>query len=451
MIDKVIDTIVAISTPKGQGAIGIIRISGFKAKNIAEIITKKKIKPWIIQKTSFFSNDVLIDVGLVLFFEKPKSFTGEDVIEFHSHGSVLILNTLLFKVLELGARLAEPGEFSFRAYFNGKLDLLQAESINSLIQSNSLNDNNSILKSLTGLFSKKLKYINNNILLLRRDVEAFINFPDSIFFHEDHFINNFFCIKNEFFDFYNKIYFGNLNKNFFKVSIIGNTNVGKSSLFNFLLRNKRSIVSDIHGTTRDFIEEPYKINDNISLNLVDTAGFNLYFKTILEKSSLLKTFEQINKSYLIIYVFDVNQCFNAYDDKIFNMILKYFNKKKFLVVYNKIDLLNLSNKFKRNTDFIEFYISVKENLGLNELIKEINLNFSQSVNNLFFVDEKFLDSFFKIKNMFLECEKILISDYGFDFFSEELKKIYDEISNILGKNIESDVIKKIFSNFCLGK
>ncbi|HIH2762151.1 MAG TPA: P-loop NTPase family protein [Candidatus Azoamicus sp.] len=199
MFKKFLDTIVAISTPKGVGAIGILRLSGPDSIFIAEAITKKKIVNNIILKSKFFLNEDIIDFGLVLFFKKPKSFTGEDVIEFHTHGSDIILNNLLLKTIELGARFAEPGEFSFRAFFNGKLDLIQAESINNLIASNFACNNLSIIKSLIGVFSKDLKYILNNLLLLRRDLDAFIDFPDSIYFDELHFVNNFFLIKKNFF------------------------------------------------------------------------------------------------------------------------------------------------------------------------------------------------------------------------------------------------------------
>lgn len=296
MFKKFLDTIVAISTPKGVGAIGILRLSGSKSILIAKIITKKSIiKHNVIITSNFFINDKLIDFGLVLCFEKPKSFTGEDVIEFHTHGSEIILNNLLLKSIELGARLAEPGEFSFRAYFNGKLDLIQAEAINNLIHSTLSDKNSFILKSLNGIFSKDLKYILNNILLLRRDLEAFIDFPDNVYFDEYHFVNNLFLIKNFFLRLLDKITFNNLNSDTLKVSIVGNTNVGKSSLFNFLLKHKRSIVSDIHGTTRDFIEEKYNIHESIYLNLIDTAGFKGDFTTNLEKNTILRTFEQIKK------------------------------------------------------------------------------------------------------------------------------------------------------------
>ncbi|HIH2763398.1 MAG TPA: GTPase [Candidatus Azoamicus sp.] len=263
MLEKILDTIVAISTPKGIGAIGIVRLSGSKSIYIAETITKKKITHNVILNSKFFFNQELIDIGLILYFKKPKSFTGEDVIEFHAHGSKFILDKLLLKSIELGARLAEPGEFSFRAYFNGKLDLIQAESINNLINADCYSNNLSSIKSLIGIFSKELKYILNNILILRRDLEAFIDFPDSVFFDNSHFKNNFFLIKKKFFMLYDKINFSQLKSDFFRISIIGNTNVGKSSLFNFLLKNKRSLVSNVHGTTRDFIEEKYRVNENL--------------------------------------------------------------------------------------------------------------------------------------------------------------------------------------------
>ncbi|HIH2763080.1 MAG TPA: tRNA uridine-5-carboxymethylaminomethyl(34) synthesis GTPase MnmE [Candidatus Azoamicus sp.] len=451
MFKKILDTIVAISTPKGLGAIGIVRLSGSKSIFIAEKIIKKTILEHSILKSNFFFNDKIIDSGLLLYFKKPKSFTGEDVIEFHAHGSKLILDKLVLKSVEFGARLAEPGEFSFRAYFNGKLDLIQAESINNLITSDLFVNNSSIIKSLIGIFSKDLKYILNNMLLLRRDIDAYIDFPDSIYFDKNHFINNFFLVKKKFFSLYDKISFYNFKSDFFKVSIIGNTNVGKSSLFNFLLNNKRSIVSNIHGTTRDFIEEKYKVHENFCLNLIDTAGFKNDFTSNLEKTTILRTFEQIKKSSLIIYMFDVTECSHAFKDNFFNLILNNFKNKDIIVVYNKIDLLKHKYDEHINDNIPNFFISIKEELGLNNLIKHINNKFSFINDEVYFVDKKFLELFINIKSHFIECEEMLNSSFNLDVLSNYFKIIYNDLSKIIGKNVEIDVIKKIFSNFCLGK
>ena len=354
MFKNFLDTIVAISTPKGIGAIGIVRLSGPKSLFIAEVLTKKKIKDNVITRSKFYLNNSIIDFGLVLYFKKPKSFTGEDIVEFHTHGSEVILNSLLLEAINLTARLAEPGEFSFRAYLNGKLDLIQVEAINSLINSNFTSNNLSIVKSLIGIFSKDIKYILNSILLLRRDLEAFLNFPDSVYFDESHFINNFILVKNRFFSLFEKINFNNVGCDFLKISIVGNANVGKSSLFNFLIKNKRSIVSNVAGTTRDFIEEKYKINENFFLNLVDTAGFKIDFTSNLDKNTILKTFEQIKKSSLIIYMFDVTENKSAFEDKIFTSILKNFKNKKFIIVYNKIDLVKNNSNFLKKIIYQNF-------------------------------------------------------------------------------------------------
>ena len=451
MIKKINDTIVAISTPRGKGGIGIIRLSGSKAYTIANIITKKKF--FIvdcIERTSFFGkNDVLLDFGLLLYFKKPKSFTGEDVIELHTHGSDLILDSILIRAIELGARLAEPGEFSFRSFFNGKIDLLQAESVNSLIKSNVSYYNNFILKSLSGAFSNEINMIMDKLLLLRRDLEAFIEFPDDITFSFKEFSINF----NEFmlfFDiFFDKLYTNCFVTDFFKITILGNVNVGKSSLFNLLLKKDRAITSNIPGTTRDFLESDFSL-DGVNFKLVDTAGFNDKSQCLIEQNGITKTFEQLEEASIIIFMFDINKISDI-EIKIFqNVLNNYESNSKIFLLKNKIDLINLKEKIVLHNKYIECYLSVRKNIGINLFLNKLKHVLFDIKDTSYMVNKRHYSLLLKVKKCLLNID-INKNDFSFDILAENLKNAYIFLSEILGKNFSESLINEIFSKFCIGK
>jgi len=452
MIEKLIDTIVAVSTSRGSSGIGIIRVSGSKSLFIASHISKKNIKSDVVQRSSFFGrNNVLLDFGIILYFSKPRSFTGEDVVEFHAHGNDLILDSLLLRIIELGARLAEPGEFSFRAFFYGKIDLLQAESINSLIKSKFLFHNTFILKSLSGSFSKKINIILDELLKLRQDLEACIEFPDDISFDFNLFFVKFDSIKILFNKLFDSLYIDYFISDTFNVVLLGDVNVGKSSFFNTLLKKNRAIVSSLPGTTRDFIEGDLNMDD-IKFKLVDTAGFNTSTTCFIEKTGISNTFEQLDKASIIIYMFDTNKISDPFECDIFKDIFKrYYSKKKFFVLKNKIDLLSCREKVVFHKNYVEFFISVKKNIGIDLFLNEFKKILSDVKNDSYMINKRHYNLFLKVKaniDNVNYCNGQLLS---LDICVENLKNAYLCLSEILGKQVSKDVMNEIFSNFCVGK
>lgn len=446
------DTIAAISTSKGGAGIGIIRLSGKKSLKIARIITKKNIKKNRVNYSNFYNlNNDIIDFGIVIFFMSPKSFTGEDVIEFHGHGSDLILDNLLSCILNLGARIAKPGEFTFRAYLNNKIDLLQAESINDLINSKNFLCNKFILKSLFGELSSEIRKIFNKILDLRTQLEAGLEFPNDIFVDRTIFYNKLFELNSDFELLFNKLCEKNSFLDSIKIVIIGNTNVGKSSLFNLLLKKDRSIISNIPGTTRDFIESSFELS-GFNFKLVDTAGFNDLSKCFIEKAGIAKTLEQIKDSLIILYMVDISKNEDPLNDKFFlNLINHYEEKIKIFLIKNKIDLLSMEEKIIFKKEYIEVLLSIKENRGIDLILNELKKILFEFAEKTYVVNKRNFSLFLKIKNDLSFIKKLKNSDIILDIYAENLKNCYNYFSEILGEKVSDDLLDQIFSKFCLGK
>lgn len=452
MLNKLCDTIVAVSTPRGCGGIGIVRLSGDKSFKIASIMLKhSSFEKRIICNTFLGKDDVILDYGMSLFFKKPRSFTGEDVIEYHAHGNDLILDSLVSRSIELGARLAEPGEFSFRAFFNGKIDLLQAESVNALILSKVESCNNFILRSLSGVFSNEINFILDRLLIIRSDLEAYIEFSDDVNFCFDAFIKNFFDVYNKFFLLFNKVYVNYFISDVLKIAILGDVNVGKSSFFNSLLKKDRSIVSNIPGTTRDFIEDEMELN-GFKFKLIDTAGFNKKSTCFIEKTGILKSFEQLEEASIIIVMFDASKNDNILESDILNTVLNSKNSKlKVFVLKNKIDLISVNEKVVYYDKYTEIYLSVKDNRGIDIFVNELKSVLSNVKKSLYMVNKRHFDLLLNAKNNFELCVSNIKNKSNLDLCAENLSVIYMCLSDIVGRYIYNDLINKIFSSFCIGK
>ncbi|CAL4041912.1 tRNA modification GTPase MnmE [Buchnera aphidicola (Phyllaphis fagi)] len=454
------DTIVAQSTPYGRSSVGILKISGTKSKDVAyKILGKIPIKKYVNYLSFLDSSGAIIDKGIALWFPSPHSFTGEDVLELQGHGNPVILDLLIKTITSIDhVRLANPGEFSERAFLNGKIDLIQAESIMDLIHSNSEESIKSSLRSLQGLFSKKIHTLINNILHLRVLIETIINFPEDDITISNNKINTELDIIVNDINMMNKIaYSGNILKEGVKVVIVGEPNSGKSSIFNSLLLNDTSIVTDIEGTTRDLIHECINIG-GIIFQITDTAGLRTTKNTI-EILGINKTWQQINLSDHILYVIDSSHANQLKLYQVFlNLSKKFPSKTRLTILFNKSDILDKKAylKIDKKTGKSKIFISAKTGDGI-EILKDhlkqeaIGLN----VNNFF--ESVFSARRRHVNILQLIRKKIQISQINwkklknFELLADDLRLVQNYFNKITGSVTSDEVLDSIFSNFCIGK
>ena len=441
-------TIVAIATANGIGSISIVRISGVNALEIATKISKKTtFQPRLATLSSLYDiNNEVIDEALVLYFKAPFSFTGEDVIEFQCHGGVAIANMLVNEALKYGARIANPGEFSKRAFFNNKIDLTKAEAISKIIEARSEDAVKLLARQLKGELTNFVNEIREDLLFMLAYTEVSIDYA------EDDLPSDIFeQIKNKM----GKIILKLSNTleascrregmiEGFKVAIIGKPNVGKSSLLNKLLNYDRAIISDIAGTTRDTIEESVKIGTHI-IKIVDTAGIR-DASDVIEKIGIEKSIQAINEADIVIALFDNSKICDDEDEKIIELINENSNKQ-ILKVLNKSDLKNLFDKTKID-DFIE--LSTKEDI--NPLIKKVELILDSNTHS----DEMTLIS----KRQIISVENTLYNinlsknplDSGeLEFFAHYITEALEQISSITRPYENDEMLDVMFGEFCLGK
>ena len=310
-------TIAAISTAKGVGGIGVVRVSGKHALKIAKNICNVDLSPRVAEFTSFKDKkNVTLDQGIVIYFPSPASFTGEDIVEFQGHGGVVVLNLILNACLSFGASLAEPGEFTKRAFLNNKLDLSQAESVADLINASTEAAAKSAINSLRGVFSIKINSLLKNLTDLRMFVEACLDFPeeDINFIDQGKVDKKLKNLNNDVSEILNSARHGQLLRDGVKVALIGQPNVGKSSLMNQLAKESKAIVTEIPGTTRDPIKSDISIQ-GIPIHLTDTAGLR-DTEDIVEKLGIEKTWESIKEADITLILVDVTDNDGRYEDKI---------------------------------------------------------------------------------------------------------------------------------------
>ena len=450
-------TIVAISTAPGIGGIGIIRMSGkdcFKILNkIFKPINNSTEKGYTIKYGKIFDGEEIIDEVLVSYFLEPKSYTTENMCEINSHGGNIIMKKILDLCLKNGAELAEPGEFTKRAFLNGRIDLTQAEAVIDIINSKTDKEAEASVNQLEGNLSKKIKEIREDLIAGLADIEVTIDYPE---YDEVEVTNNKIIKmleKNE--NKLNKLEQaftnGKILKEGISTAIIGRPNAGKSSLLNLLLNEERAIVTDVEGTTRDTIEE-YITLDGIPFKVVDTAGIRETEDTV-EKIGVKKAIEIANKSDLIIAIFDISKEINDEDKNILN-ILKNRNS---IILLNKIDLNNyLINEelFKEYSENI-IKISTKTQEGIEDLIQvmkkltqtdEINVDGENIV-----INSRHKISVVKAKESLKKAIETLEAGMPIDVISIYIKEILEELGKITGESVTDDVISEIFAKFCLGK
>lgn len=450
------DTIVALATNSGYSGIGIIRISGPAVFLVIKKYIKGIVKKKIINYVTFLNiSGHPLDQGIALLFLAPKSFTGEDVLEYHGHGNPILLNLLINQILSIpGIRLALPGEFSERAFLNGKIDLVQAEAISDLIHAQSEQAIKASLNSLKGSFSKKIKNIIEKLKSFCARLEVCINFPEDVN-TEKLLKKTYFFLSNIIFlikDIYKKAKNGSYLSKGIKIVISGPPNVGKSSLLNALLKKNASIVTHISGTTRDVIKHNIFIK-NIKYKLIDTAGL-CNSNNLIEKIGIELAKKEIFLCKYIFLVLDVSINLELNNTFIEKFIHQFYKKQKIIILFNKVDLIDTLPKIKKYKNVVScIFISAKKRIGLENLKFFLNKNdvLQDNIGSLFSARTRHLILLKKTLKILNLGNKSWEDLQSIDILSDYIRKSIQYMCQITGKFTHNDLLEKIFSNFCVGK
>ena len=453
------ETIIALATPSGMGAISVIRISGSKAISITEKLFKSKgnkilskQKSHTVHLGNLMKNNFVLDEVLVTIFNGPNSYTGEDTIEISCHGSTYIQQKIIDLYIENGIRVASPGEFTLRAFLNGKMDLNQAEAVADLIASENEGSHNLAIQQMKSGFSNDLKKLRSELLHFSSMIELELDFSqeDVEFAERNEFKKLINKITKELGDLINSFSSGNVLKNGIAVAIAGKPNAGKSSLLNTLLNEDKAIVSNIPGTTRDSIEDSLII-DGIKFRFTDTAGLR---KTddVIESKGIEKTKEKIRQSKILIYLFDVN---DTNLDEI-NSDIESFKRKDLsvILVRNKVDLKIVSKDLfeeLKNLNFLE--ISANDNNSVNilknRLLDEVNILNPHT--DTIVSNSRHYQALINAMTAIKDVSNGLESNISGDLLSIDIRKSIEHLAEITGEITNDDVLGNIFSNFCIGK
>ena len=450
-----LDTIVAIATPPGRGGVGIVRVSG---DNIEQIITDIIGKPLPPREAVFsqfkgVENQVL-DEGVAIYFPAPASFTGEHVLELQGHGGPVILDSLVQRCLQLGARMARPGEFSERAFLNDKLDLTQAEAIADLIDASSAQAARCAVRSLQGDFSRLISELVDQIIQIRIYVEAAIDFPEEEidFLADERLSANLERLSFELTDTLSKAQQGSLLREGMTVVLAGKPNAGKSSLLNALAGRDAAIVTSVAGTTRDVLRE--KINlDGMPLHIVDTAGLRDSDDEV-ELEGIRRAWQEIERADQVLFLVDA--CDSDHPD--FKTIWpEYFSRyadarQPITVVLNKIDQTDhIAGPVEGQPD--TFAISAKHKTGLDDLVAflQASMGFQGQEEGLFSARRRHLDALEKALQLIDTGRRQLSANGAGELLAEDLRQAQNHLSEITGQFTSDDLLGHIFSSFCIGK
>jgi len=458
---KEFDTIAAISTGLSEGGISIIRISGDRAVNIITNIFKGKnnrsiqdIKSYTMRYGHIISSETkeILDEVIVSFMKCPKSFTGEDTIEVNCHGGLIPSNRVLQEIVRQGARLAEPGEFTKRAFLNGRIDLSQAEAVIDIIRSKTELSMKAALMQSEGKISREIKKLRQRLLEIIAHIEATVDFPEDDL-EEVTSVEAKGKLENVLIDIeylINSADEGKILRDGLSTVIIGKPNVGKSSLLNALLSENRAIVSEVPGTTRDVIEEYINV-DGIPIKIIDTAGIR-ETTDIVEKIGVEKTKEKIIDADLVILMLDSSNTLTDEDRE----IIKYIKDKKYIILLNKSDI---GGNLKREellhldtTNIIE--TSIKSGMGLEELrglIKELFFKGEIKSKEFFITSSRHKEALIRTKASIMAAILALNDTFAIDLASIDLRNAWNYLGEISGETLEEDIIDKIFKEFCIGK
>ncbi len=445
MLQANVDTIAAVATAQGRGGIGVVRISGACIAAIATAIIGKIPAPRHAMLTDFRDgNGEVIDQGIALYFPSPHSYTGEDVLELQGHGGSAVLHLLLQRCLELGARLAEPGEFTQRAYLNDKLDLAQAESVADLIEATTTVAARSAMRSLHGDFSATIHVLLDELVRLRMLVEAMLDFPeedievaDSL--RRDRLLQSIHIKLQQTLDTARQ---GSLLREGAYIALVGQPNVGKSSLLNRLSGEEVALVSDVPGTTRDVVRQEIQIR-GVPLHIMDTAGLRSSQDEV-ENMGMARTHQTVKRADLILLLLDASKGCSAEDEKI---IAGFPADIPHLLVFNKADLIGTHDT---EVNFSGSYISAKSGVGIEQLREKMLqlIGWRNQESGTFIARERHLIALKQALSHLDHASTILNHP---ELFAEELRLAQLALSSITGKFTADDLLGEIFSRFCIGK
>ena len=453
------ETIIALATPNGKGAISVIRISGSNAIASTEKFFKSKNNKVLSQQSShtvhlgyLLKNENELDEVLITLFKGPHSYTGEDTIEISCHGSSYIQKEIIDLFIENGVRVANPGEFTLRAFINGKMDLNQAEAVADLIASENKGSHNLAMQQMKSGFSNDLKKLRGELLHFSSMIELELDFSqeDVEFAEREEFRKLTNTIKSELKTLIDSFQSGNVLKNGISVAIAGKPNAGKSSLLNTLLNEEKAIVSDIPGTTRDSIEDSLVIN-GINFRFTDTAGLR-DTNDVIESKGIEKTKEKINNAKILLYLFDINDT----DINEIKSSLKTFKRKdlSILLVRNKIDL-KIQNKklFNDLNQFELIEISATEKKSVKKLKKRLirEVDVLNPYTDTIISNSRHYEALIKALKAIEEVNQGLKNNLSGDLLSVDIKRSVEFLAEITGDITNDDVLGNIFANFCIGK
>lgn len=453
------NTICAIATPQGIGAVSMVRVSGAKTLDILKKLTHRE--QFNIRQAYrceiFDDNDKQLDDAVILFYKAPHSYTGEDVAEIFIHGSLYIQKTLLETLINWNVKLAEPGEFTYRAFINGKMDLLQAEAVNDLVFSTNSNYHDIALNQLRGGFSKKLNIYRNELINLTALLELEIDFAeeDVEFASRDKLkstITELIAEADRLIDSYKN---GNVVKRGIPIAIIGKPNVGKSTLLNAILNDEKAIVSEIPGTTRDAIEDQITYQ-GFTFRFIDTAGLQ-DTDDIIENIGIERSYDKMRESFIILYLIDITE-FDYYkfleDIQEMKNQIKDFDNKKIILVFNKIDLIEqIPSHLFDLKDYDKVFISAKRKENLEVLLDDIvnSIKDTININEDTLINIRHYEAFKEIKLSLTKAQEDINKKMPNDIVAFDLRQSIDSIGRITGEIVNNDILDHIFANFCIGK
>ena len=441
------DTIAAIATSPGRAGIGVVRISGPAVRNIAAAVLSRSLQARVATLCDFLEADsMILDRGIAIFYAAPNSYTGEDVLELQGHGGLAVLQLVLRRCLDLGARPAQPGEFTQRAFLNDKLDLAQAESVADLIDASSEAAARGAMRSLAGEFSGRVAQLNDALIELRSLIEATLDFPEEEidFLERSGAMKKLTRLRTGVATLLAVAEQGRILRDGAKVALIGQPNVGKSSLLNRLAEEEVAIVTEIPGTTRDPLRHELAI-EGVPVHVVDTAGLR-HASDAVEKIGIERAWAEIRQADLALLVVDATLGLTEAD---FRILAKLPQNLKRILIFNKIDILGKPPTEIQTVDGTEIWLSAKTGQGI-DLLRAVllrSIGWQSTQEGIFIARERHLQALRDAKASLAQAHE----SGSLELIAEELRLAQQAFANITGKFSADDLLGEIFSRFCIGK